>query len=233
VTAICGHFGVQPSEIGMNSKSGLGGSGIQAGEAASSEVIGLVPMANWVGKMISQLSYVYLGMPRELEFKFMPSDRNDGEAMAREFDIRAKNGSLSINEMRSKSGEPLLSAPEADQPLIVTPAGTFFITDEGLKPVGGDLSASLEAPEVETPEITTPVVEKPALEASTPEATDELAAEKAIKKEIGQFVRWLRKSPTNTFDFTVVPTAYGETLNKFVEAEDFDGARWYAERYLA
>jgi hypothetical protein len=233
VTAICGHFGVQPSEIGMNSKSGLGGGGIQDGEAASSEVIGLIPMANWVGKMISQLSYVYLGMPRELEFKFMPSSRNDGEAMAREMDIRAKNGSLSINEMRSKSGEPLLSAPEADQPLIVTPAGTFFITDEGLKPVGGDLSAGLEAPEVEAPVIAAPVVEKPALEASTPEATDEQAADKAIKREIGQFVRWLRKSPTNTFDFTVVPTSYGETLNKFVEAEDFDGARWYAERYLA
>jgi hypothetical protein len=236
VTAICGHFGVQPSEIGMNSKSGLGGSGIQQGEANSSEVIGLVPMANWVGKMISQLSYVYLGMPRELEFKFMPSDRNDGEALAREFDIRAKNGSLSINEMRSKSGEPLLSAPEADQPLIVTPAGTFFITDEGLKPVGGDLSAGLETPEAPKPEVSAPATEKPALEApaaAEPVETDEAAAEKAIKKEIGQFVRWLRKSPTNTFDFTVVPTVYGETLNKFVEAQDFDGARWYAERYLA
>ena len=233
VTAICGHFGVQPSEIGMNSKSGLGGSGIQQGEAASSEVIGLVPMANWVGKMISQLSYVYLGMPRELEFKFMPSDRNDGEALAREMDIRAKNGSLSINEMRSKSGEPLLSAPEADQPLIVTPAGTFFITDEGLKPVGGDLSAGLETPEVAKPEISTPVTEKPAVEASAPVESEEQAAEKAIKKEIGQFVRWLRKSPSNTFNFTVVPTVYGETLNKFVEAQDFDGARWYAERYLA
>lgn len=233
VTAICGHFGVQPSEIGMNSKSGLGGSGIQQGEAQSSEVIGLVPMANWVGQMITQLSYVYLGMPRELEFKFMPSDRNDGEAMAREMDIRAKNGSLSINEMRSKNGEPLLNAPEADQPLIVTPAGTFFITDEGLKPVGGDLSAGLETPEAAQPEISTPVVEKPAIEASAPVESEEQAAEKAIKKEIGQFVRWLRKSPSNAFEFTVVPPVYGETLNKFVEAQDFDGARWYAERYLA
>ena len=233
VTAICGHFGVQPSEIGMNSKSGLGGAGIQDGEAISSEVIGLIPMANWVGKMISQLSYVYLGMPRELEFKFMPSSRNDGEAMAREMDIRAKNGSLSINEMRSKNGEPLLSAPEADQPLIVTPAGTFFITDEGLKPVGGDLSASLEAPEVEAPELSAPETSKPALDASTPSETEEQATDKAVKREIGQFVRWLRKSPTNTFDFTVVPEVYGETLNKFVEAQDFDGARWYAERYLA
>jgi hypothetical protein len=166
----------------------------------------------------------------------MPSDRNDGEALAREYDIRAKNGSLSINEMRSKSGEPLLSAPEADQPLIVTPAGTFFITDEGLKPVGGDLSASLDTPEVSKPEVSAPITEKPAIEApvtAEPVETDEAAADKAIKKEIGQFVRWLRKSPTNTFDFTVVPTVYGETLNKFVEAQDFDGARWYAERYLS
>jgi hypothetical protein len=177
-----------------------------------------------------------LGMPRELEFKFMPSDRNDGEALAREMDIRAKNGSLSINEMRSKTGEPLLSAPEADQPLIVTPAGTFFITDEGLKPVGGDLSVGLESPAVETPEVSAPEISKPVVEApasAEPVESDDVAAEKAIKKEIGQFVRWLRKSPTNTFEFTVVPTVYGETLNKFVEVQDFDGARWYAERYLA
>lgn len=233
VTAICGHFGVQPSEIGMNSKSGLGGSGIQKGEAESSEVIGLVPMANWVGKMITQMSYVYLGMPRELEFKFMPSDRTDTESQARENDIKVKNGGLSINEMRAKAGEPLLDAPEADQPLIVTPAGSFFLTDTGLKPIGGELSAGLEAPVVEKPEVSAPATEKPAIEAPKAAETDEQAAEKAIKKEIGQFVRWLRKSPSNPFDFTVVPTVYGETLNKFVEAGDFDGARWYAERYLA
>lgn len=235
VTAICGHFGVQPSEIGMNSKSGLGGSGIQQGEANSSEVIGLIPLANWMGKMISQLSYVYLGMPRELEFKFQPSDRNDTLAIAQEEDIRTKNGGLSINEVRAKNGQPLLSAPEADQPIIVTPQGSFFITDEGLKPLMD--TTAVTASEAST----LPALEAPAeteadvTPAPTPEAPaeDEADANKAIRKEIGQFIRWLRKSPTVGFEFDVVPTVYGETLNKFVEVADYDGARWYAERYLA
>jgi hypothetical protein len=136
VTAICGHFGVQPSEIGMAQSAGLGGgAGLQNGQASSSEVIGLVPLANWIGKMISQLSYVYLGMPRELEFKFMPSARNDEEGMARTIDVAVKNGTMTRNEARAKQGLPLLDAPEADLPIIETAAGTFVITNEGLEPL--------------------------------------------------------------------------------------------------
>lgn len=225
ITSICGHFGVQPSEIGMAQSAGLnGGAGVQKGQGESSEVIGVLPLANWVGSMISQLSYVFLGTPRELEFKFMPSARNDSEAMAREQDIRFKNGGLTLNEMRSKSGEPLLDAPEADQPLIVTPAGTFFLTDEGLKPVGGEL---VNAPDTVEAETVKPEIAKPE------PADDEADAEKAVRKELGQFIRWLRKSPTAPFEFEAVPTVYGETLNKFVDVADYEGARWYAERYLS
>ena len=139
VTAICGHFGVQPSEIGMAQSAGLGGgAGLQAGQAASSEVIGLVPLANWFGKMLTQLSYVYLGMPRELEFKFMPSVRNDEETQARTIDIAVKNGTMTRNEARAKQGLTLLDAPEADQPIIETKAGTFIITVDGLQAIGED-----------------------------------------------------------------------------------------------
>lgn len=286
VTAICGHFGVQPSEIGMNSKSGLGGSGIQAGEAESSEVIGLLPLMNWVGHMISQLSYVFLGMPRELEFRFMPSERNDGEALAREADIKRRNGGITLNEQRSIEGLPLLDAPEADLPMVTTPQGTFFITEAGMVPLGATVTE--EAGETEAPEASEsaaveesadfrsraealgalirsgvepasaaaavglpglsfidamPVTLKPtemldaeteALGGTAPTPAEvEEEATKAIRKEVGQFIRWLRKSPTDPFEFVNVPAVYGETLNKFVAVADYDGARWYAERYLA
>lgn len=136
ITAVCGHFGVQPSEIGIAQSAGLGGgAGLQNGQATSSEVIGLVPLANWVGKMLSQLSYVYLGMPRELEFKFMPSARNDDEVIARTNDMNIKNGTMTRNEARAKQGLPLLDAPEADLPIIETAAGTFVITNQGLEPL--------------------------------------------------------------------------------------------------
>jgi hypothetical protein len=155
VNSICGHFGVLPTEIGFAPKTGLGGASFQAGQAESSEVIGVMPLANWTARMLSNLSYVFLGMPRELEFQFAPSGRTDSAGLAAEVDIKRKNGGLTLNEARSREGLPLIEAPEADQPMIVTPSGVFFMTDEGLVPIADPSVAAEEEPvveEVETPE---------------------------------------------------------------------------------
>jgi hypothetical protein len=155
VNSICGHFGVLPTEIGFAPKTGLGGASFQAGQAESSEVIGVMPLANWTARMLSNLSYVFLGMPRELEFQFAPSGRTDSAGLAAEVDIKRKNGGLTLNEARSREGLPLIEAPEADQPMIVTPSGVFFVTDEGLVPIADPSVAAQEEPvveEVETPE---------------------------------------------------------------------------------
>lgn len=233
VNSICGHFGVQPSEIGFAPKGGLGGAGHQQGQAQSSEVIGLIPLATWLGRQLSQISYVFLGMPRELEFRFMPSIRNDETAMAQANDIRIKNGELTINEARSLSGMPLIDAAEADQPLIVLPNGAFFVTDEGLTPIGVEAPAETTTPaasEGSTPAEQPTEVEPAATE--TPKAAqDDL--DKAARQEAKQFIKFLRKAPNRPFEFKAMPETYADTLNKFVAVFDYDGARWYAERYLA
>jgi hypothetical protein len=223
VTSICGHFGVMPTEIGFTPKSGLGGAGHQSGESQSSEVIGLVPLQKWVGAMLSQLSYVYLGMPRELEFKFMPSTRNDAEAAAKATDLDVRGGRLTLNEARSREGLPLLDAPEADSPILVTTAGTFLITENGVQTLGGNTTAPETAPPA--------APETPAEPA--PEETPAADETKAARNEVYKFMRWLKKSPTTTFAFDHIPATYGETLNKFVSVQDYEGAQWYAERYLA
>ena len=70
-----------------------------------------------------------------------------------------------------------------------------------------------------------PAEEKPVESKPTPET----AAEEEVKK----FIRWLRKgTPTRPFEFKELDETYAEVLNKFVEAKDVDGARWYAEHYL-
>jgi hypothetical protein len=231
VHSICGHFGVLPSEIGFAAKGGLGGSGVQQGEASSSEVIGLLPLAEWVGRMISQLSYVYLGMPRELEFKFQPSGRNDGEAMARSTDIRVKNGTMTLNEARAEAGLPLLDAEEADTPIMVAGAGAYFITENGVMDLatGSSVDATEETPA--TPATTETATETPATGQDKP-AEPETDNPKAVTAELKTFMRWLRKSPNRAFEFKLMPAVYAETLNKFVEIGDHEGARWYAERYL-
>jgi len=66
IASICGHFGVQPTEIGYSPKGGgLGGKGFEEGKQTSAEVIGVQPIVNWLNKMMTNLSYTYLGMPRE------------------------------------------------------------------------------------------------------------------------------------------------------------------------
>jgi hypothetical protein len=230
VNSICGHFGVQPSEIGFSPKGGLGGSGFQLGQAESSEVIGAIPLATWVAKMISNLSYIYLGMPRELEFKFMESGRQDLESVARTRDIDIKSGNLTINESRSRAGMPLVEAPEADMPIIVTGMGAYFVTNDGLKSFD-DTSTYVTDDGEQGNEIDAPLedVQNAIETVQTEEDTD---TEKTVA-ELRQFLRFLKKSPERNFRFKNVPVVYAEVLNKFVVEKDYDSARWYAERYLA
>jgi hypothetical protein len=221
VNSICGHFGVQPSEIGFSPKGGLGGSGFQLGQAESSEVIGAIPLANWVAKMITQLSYVFLGMPRELEFKFMESGREDTESNARTADINIKSGTLTLNEARSRSGLSLIEAPEADIPIFSTATGSYLVTETGMVLIDGTQTLTDDG-EVEE--------EVPAIEdAPEEDVTDAVKAQKELKK----FLRFLTKAPDRAFRFQDVPVIYADVLNKFVTAKDYDSARWYAERYLA
>lgn len=234
VNSICGHFGVQPSEIGFNPKGGLGGSGFQLGQAESSEVLGAIPLATWVSKMISNLSYTFLAMPRELEFKFMESGRADSEAIARTRDIELKNGGVTLNEMRSLAGRSLIEAPEADMPIILTGAGAYLVTEDGMKPF--DASTGIEEDGTISGEpiemVPTEIKPEPKEEPENPDDPEQDDASKAVD-ELKQFLRFLKKSPTRPFNFRDVPVVYAEVLNKFVGVKDYDSARWYAERYLA
>jgi hypothetical protein len=223
VNSICGHFGVLPSEIGFNPKGGLGGAGFQLGQAESSEVIGAIPLATWIGKMISHLSYTFLGMPRELEFKFMESGRQDLESIARTRDIEIKSGSLTLNEARSRSGLPLIEAPEADMPIISTGTGSYFLTEEGIKPFDDAIGGlGLDGENLETP-----------IEEETVVTEDVITDGEKAATELKKFLRFLKQNPEREFNFREVPVVYAEVLNKFVSVKDYESARWYAERYLA
>ena len=227
ITAICGHFDVQPTEIGMMPKSGLGGKGMHEGQAESSEVIGTSPDAVWLAGVVNQLSYSFAGMPRELEFRFIGGGRKDELSRAQADQILINTGVKSRNEARADRGLSLLAAEEADLPTIITTAGAWFISEDGLVDFtnGGVVDAVAEGESGDAPaEVEAPVTEKPTEE---PKPVDNPAIDEAKK-----FVRWLRKSPTRPFDFQVMPHAYAETLNKFVEAQDFEGAKLYAEFYI-
>jgi hypothetical protein len=221
VTSICGHFGVLPTEIGFSKKGGLGASGHQAGEAEAAESIGIIPTANWISEMISALSYRFLGMPRELEFRLAPSERTNTQQAAQRDDIRRRNGALTVNENRSELGLPLVETPEADMPMVVAGSSVYFFGPDGVQPAVEPVAPTTEAPvDDEVGDTGKPVDSKP---------EDAKPAEEEVKK----FIRWIRKgNPTRPFEFKELDETYADVLNKFIETKDVDSARWYAEHYL-
>ena len=217
VTSICGHFGVMPSEIGFTPKSGgLGGKGHQDGEAESGQAIGVDPISQWLGKVLTNISYSFLNMPRELEFKFMKAERQDTEGIAKRDDIVVRNGGMTVNEHRAEAGMPLLDTPEADMPIFVAGQSVFLFTPDGIVAAGTSLDEN--GVQDNEPAATEAPAEKPA---------------EPAQEEVKKFIRWVRRgTPTRAFNFEHLDHAYAEVLNKFVEEKDLDGARWYAERYL-
>jgi hypothetical protein len=130
--SITGHFGVLPTEIGFSAKGGLGASGHQQGEAEAAQSIGVAPLAQWISKMLTNISYTYLGMPRELEFKFMVSEIRDNEQAAKKADLELRGATKTINERRSELGLPLLDTPAADQPMLVAGQSVFIFSPDGI-----------------------------------------------------------------------------------------------------
>lgn len=220
ITSICGHFGVLPSEIGFSGSGSLGASGLQQGESESGEAIGIIPTAKWISEMISSLSYRFLGMSRELEFKLSASERTNNQEMAQREDTRRRNGAMTLNEHRSELGLPLIETPEADMPMLVAGNSVYFFGEDGIQPavepstplMGGLIDEPMEEPKDEPKEEPKPV-----------------KAEEEVKK----FIRWIRKgTPTRPFEFVALDPTYADVLNKFIETKDVDSARWYAEHYL-
>lgn len=227
ITSICGHFGVQPSEIGFSPKGGLGGAGYSEGQAENAEALGIGPLANWISKQITNLSYTYLGMPRELEFKLMTSKRLDNEENARKNEIEVRSGGKSINERRSELGLPLLDTPQADMPMMVNGSSVFLFSPEGLI----DAASAATAPALEGPEATP-------IEPTTPNPLDqkpetEEDPEKEQADEIKAFMKWAAKGKrARLFEFKALDPIVGDALNRCAFDGDLDTARALAKAYL-
>ena len=171
--SITGHFGVLPTEIGFSSKGGLGASGHQQGEAEAAQSIGVAPLAQWISKMLTNISYTYLGMPRELEFKFMVDEIRDNETSAKKADLELRGATKTINERRSELGLPLLDTPAADQPILVAGQSVFIFSPDGII----NATSSTGAPENVDNE-TDPIAP------TSPDSTDHPAEEKPEAKPL-------------------------------------------------
>jgi hypothetical protein len=227
VTSICGHFGVQPSEIGFSPKGGLGGAGYSEGQAENGEALGIGPLANWISKQLTNLSYTYLGMPRELEFKLLTSERKDTEENARKNEIEVRSGGKSINERRSELGLPLLDTPQADMPILATGGAVYLFSPDGLIDAAtASIAPTLSGPDATPDAPTTPntLEQKPATEVKPEE--DEVT-------EVKAFMKWAAKGKrARLFEFKSLDPIVGDALNRCAFDGDLDTARALAKAYL-
>jgi hypothetical protein len=227
VTSICGHFGVQPAEIGFSPKSGLGGAGYAEGQAENGEALGIGPLANWISKQLTNLSYTYLGMPRELEFKLLTSERRDTEENARKNEIEIRSAGKSVNERRSELGLPLLDTPQADMPILVSGGAVYLFSPDGLIDAAtASVAPTLSGPDAtpDAPTTPNPLEQKPSTEV-TPE--DEEAT------EVKAFMKWAAKGKrARLFEFKSLDPIVGDALNRCAFDGDLDTARALAKAYL-
>ena len=226
ITSICGHFGVQPNEIGFSPKGGLGGAGFEQGRADTAEALGSQPLVNWISKMLTNLSYTYLKMPRELEFKLMTSRRLDNEANARKSQIEVTSGGKTINERRSELGLPLLDTPQADMPILVGGSGMYLFSPDGII----NAAQLTTAPTLEGSQAT-PTDQTQPQEEIKPEVEEETSVETV--SEVKAFMKWASKGKrARLFEFKTLDPIVGEALNRCAFDGDLETAKALAKAYL-
>jgi hypothetical protein len=234
IESICGHFGVQPTEIGYNPKGGLGGSGFEEGKAANAETIGAQPLVNWLNKMLTNLSYAYLGMPRELEFKLMPSKRQDDESTARKHQIEITSAAKTVNEGRAELGLPLLDTPQADMPILLAGPSVLLFSPDGII----DAMAGGSAPQLESDGKT----EIPGTNVDAegkPEAKEEIEEEiepnkEEVAVEVKAFMKWANKGRRGRdFEFKTIDPIVAGALNACAAEGDLETARQLAKAYIS
>ena len=236
IASICGHFGVQPTEIGYNPKGGLGGAGFEEGKAQSASAVGIEPLVAWINKMITNISYTYLGMPRELEFKLLTSRREDNEASARKSQIEVTSAGKTINERRSELGLPLLDTPQADMPIMVAGAEVLLFSPEGIINAKEVLTASTLDQDGNTQGDgdTMPIATNGQGAPEEPEEDDDEVIDAEVEAEVKAFMKWANKGKRNRqFEFHKVDTVVAEALNRCAYEGDLETARSIAKAFLS
>lgn len=215
IKGITGHFGVLPSEIGFTPQNGLGGAGHQEGEAETASVVGVGPLTQWLGAVLSDLSYKFLGMPRELEFRFDGGRTSESAMDAQRRATEVSSGQRTLNEARSEMGLPLLDSSLADMPRVVGfPA---FLSPEGLI----TSTMTTEVGEDGAPQLN--VAAQAALESAREQGATESEMQRA---EVAAFIKWASKGKRNReFMFKHVDSVSADALNHAAKYSTIDEVR--------
>lgn len=209
-------FDVMPTELGFPPKSGLGGSGHQEGEAATTQRKAVRPAAAWLTSILNEISSAWLAMPDTLTFKFLGLEAEDEQDALAGMESLSTRAAITVNEMRDETGRPRFDIPEADMPFFIT--GRDIVPLEGmLERLAAQAEAAAATPNVaagdQGAEDKTPPASSPGKSDSAPKASASKVAEaQAFKSKIRNVRRAGRPWPG--FAFSEHPEPIGEAANQ-------------------
>ncbi|MEV7034627.1 phage portal protein [Streptomyces sp. NPDC093272] len=210
IKQIAAHFDVTIAELGYTETGGLGSTGWHEGQAAVQQRKATLPTLRWLQQMLTSISRAHLGMPEELEFRFLGLEEEDeanADEVARQ---RVIWGRMTLNEDRDRIGQPRYDFPEADMPMVMTSRGVILLAGASQRGEAG----------------TTVGVDKPETDDATGGSDEEGEGDSggfegdggradAIKAELAAYHRWSRRNPnpSRPFEFQTVTKVDAPDLN--------------------
>jgi hypothetical protein len=223
---LCGHFGVMPTQLGFAPKGGLGGVGVQEGEASSAQTLGMRPTVLWLTDLLNQLSYRFLNMPKDLTFTLRDSSSLDEQldAVRRSSDLMS--GQITMNEARAEVGRPLFDFPEADMPLI--PNNLVPVAD------AQEIASRLPVTPVETANLEPIPTATPETEDDSGNTgmTDSDKTVNPVQIELAAFAKWTKGARKREFMFEFLDGDKAKSLNVLAK-HDPSAARELAHVFKA
>lgn len=206
IKLLASHFDTTLAELGFTEPGGLGSAGWHEGQADVQHRKGTLPTLRWLQQLITTISRKHLGMPAELEFKFLGLEDEDEAAADAVADQRVGSGRMTYNEDRDRLGLPRYPFPEADMPIVRTQRGVIFLEGASKAAPPGETVTPLEAPPNRDADADG-VPDR--LEAGDGGEDSDQSAADAVKAELAAFRRWARRnpSPRRPFAFQVVTKA--------------------------
>ena len=154
IRLLCFPFGVAPQPFMKQTGLGHGSAGTDH-EAA--EEGGLAPLMQYISRLMNMIIAKWFGRA-DLEFAFVENREFDPQIAAKIDDMRVKNGTATVNEVRDRNGEPPLE--NGDKPLIVA-GSTVMLLDDAVKPAPDPADIPAQTPPSNTGAIVAEVAAPP------------------------------------------------------------------------
>lgn len=148
------HFDVTLAELGFTESKGLGSSGYHEGQENVQQRKATNPTLKWLQTVITEISRTHLGMPWELEFRFLGLDAEEENAADEVIDRQLKSARITLNEAREELGRAPYNFREADMPIVETARGIVFLEDASTTTAPGAEINPLQAPPPKAPPTT-------------------------------------------------------------------------------